>query len=170
MMSSTSDMFASKSPTMDCVESTSRCSDGPHPATGNAVSSGSDAIFFLGRTDSPRLAASRAGPISLGTVPLVIVCPGEKNFPGPPVDTRSRYCSPIADTECTLAEASTGVLYRLSMLSVALTPCAGGSTLVTRPTWLQRYVTFEVRYRPPDAGSSATSRYWPTPSWLGIRR
>src|SRR5271167_2698395 len=36
--------------------------------------------------------------------------PGKFLLPGPPVDTRSRYCSPIADTECTLAEASTGIL------------------------------------------------------------
>src|ERR1700727_3022809 len=120
MMSSTSDMFASKSPTMDCVESTSRCSDGPNPPTANAVSSSSDAIFFLGRTDRPRLAASRAGPISLGTVPLVIVCPGEKNLPGAPVDTRSRYCSPIADTECTLPDESTGSFYGLPLLAGAL--------------------------------------------------
>jgi hypothetical protein len=104
------EIFAWKSPTIDCVESTSRCSAGPKPPTACAVSSSSEAILALGSADKPRLAASSAGPISLGTVPLVMVCPGERNFPGLPVDTRSKYCSPIADTECTLADASTGIL------------------------------------------------------------
>ena len=48
--------------------------------------------------------------ISLGTVPLVMVCPDDRNLPGFPVDTKSRYCSPTADTECTFATASIGIL------------------------------------------------------------
>ena len=92
------------------------------PAT---VSSSSAAIFSFGSTASPWLAASSAGPISLGTVPLVMVCPSAKYWPGCRSDTRSRYCSPIADTECTLADASTGILYWSLMLIVARAPLVG---------------------------------------------
>jgi len=122
-------MFASKSPTMDCVESTSRCSDGPILLLPSCfVEQRCD--LLLGQDGRPRLAASRAGPISLGTVPLVIVCPGREELARAAGGTQDPdTAQPIADTECTLADASTGILYRLSMLSVALTPCAVGLNL-----------------------------------------
>ena len=103
MMSSTWLMLVLKSPTMAWVESTSRCNAGPRPPTDSAVSSSNCPILSFGSTVKPRLAVSRAGPISLGTVPLVMVCPGEKNPCALPCETRSRYCSPTADTECTFA-------------------------------------------------------------------
>lgn len=57
----------------------------------------------------PLFVASRwLGLISRGTVPCVMVCPGEKYWLNSS-DTRSTYCLPIADTECTLATASTGI-------------------------------------------------------------
>ena len=110
MMSLTLVMFVWKSPTIAWVESTSRCSAGPNPPTDSAVSSSSLPILSLGNAASPRLAVSSAGPISAGTVPLVMVCPSRRYFPGFPLETRSRYCSPTADTEWTLATVSTGIL------------------------------------------------------------
>ena len=44
----------------------------------------------------------------------------------------------MADTECTFADASTGILYRLSMLIVARAPFSVGSTSVTLPIWVPR--------------------------------
>jgi hypothetical protein len=67
-----------------------------------------------------------------------MVCPSLRYLPGLPSDTRSRYCSPIADTECTLATASTGILNWLSMLIVALAPVSVGSTAVTLPIVVPR--------------------------------
>ncbi len=110
MMSLTSVIWVLKSPTMAWVESTKRCRAGPSPPTDCAVSSSSWPIFSLGSTAKPRFAVSRAGPISAGTVPLVMVCPSARYLPGFPLDTRSRYCSPTAETECTLAVASVGIL------------------------------------------------------------
>ena len=78
MMSLISEMLVLKSPAIAWVESTSRCSAGPSPPTAWAVSSSSAAILSLGSTASPRLAASSVGPISTGTVVLVMVWPGEK--------------------------------------------------------------------------------------------
>ena len=138
MMSSTWLMLVLKSPTIAWVESTSRCSAGPSPPTDSAVSSSSWPILSFGSTVKPRLAVSSAGPISLGTVPLVIVWPGEKNPCALPSDTRSRYCSPTADTECTLADASSGILNWLSMLIVASAPFSVGSTAVTLPIVIPR--------------------------------
>ena len=60
--------------------------------------------------------------------------PGGEVLVGSPGDTRSRYCSPTADTECTLAMESTGTLYLSLMLIVARTPVSVGSTSVTLPT------------------------------------
>ncbi|CNI08848.1 Uncharacterised protein [Mycobacterium tuberculosis] len=99
-----------KSPTIAWVPSTSRCNAGPNPPTDIAVSSSRTGILSAGSAARPLLAVSSAGPISLGTVPFAMVWPSEKYLPGLPVDTRSRYCSPTADTEWTLAVASIGIL------------------------------------------------------------
>lgn len=64
--------------------------------------------------------------------------PGGEVLPGLPAETRSRYCSPTADTECTLATASTGILYWLSILIVASAPWVVGSTAVTLPIVMPR--------------------------------
>ncbi|PQM46461.1 hypothetical protein C1Y40_03370 [Mycobacterium talmoniae] len=178
MMSSISVMLVLKSPTIAWVESTNRCSDGPNPPTAWAVSSSSPPILSAGSAANPRLAVSKAGPIGDGTVlrgrPSAnfwgMVCPGRKCCGGLPLDTRSRYCSPTADTECTFADASIGILYLLAMLIVARAPASVGSTLVTLPMVVPRYVTLEVAYSPPDEGRSAVSVYWPIPTSEGIRR
>jgi hypothetical protein len=87
-----------------------------------------------------------------------------------PSDTRSTYCSPTADTECTFADASTGILYRSAILMVACTPVSVGSTAVTLPMVSPRYVTLAVLYRPPDVCRSTFSVYWPIPTAVGMRR
>ena len=163
-------MLSLKSWASACVESASRCRDGPKPPTACDVSSNSDEIFSLGSTSSPWLAAASTGPISAGTVPLVMVCPLAKYVPGLPADTRSRYCSPTADTECTLAVASIGTLYRSSILIVARAPRSVGSTSVTVPIVVPRYVTLALVYRPPESGRSAYNVYWPMPTSDGNRR
>jgi hypothetical protein len=58
------------------------------------------------------------------------------------------------------------------MLIVAIAPVSVGSTEMTLPIWVPRYVTLDVAYRPPERGSSAFSSYWPMPSGCsdGIRR
>ncbi|SKU45906.1 Uncharacterised protein [Mycobacteroides abscessus subsp. abscessus] len=92
----------------------------------------------LGRTSNVWLTVSRVGPIGLGTVLLVMVWPGEKYLAGFCADTRSMYCSPTADTECTFAEESIGILYWSLIRNVARTPCSVGSTRVTFPTVIPR--------------------------------
>ncbi|CKS74056.1 Uncharacterised protein [Mycobacterium tuberculosis] len=86
-----------------------RFSEDPSPPTASDASCSTDATRSLGSTANPRLAASSAGPIWLGTVVVVIVCPCRRYGPLVRVDTRSTNCSPTADTECTLAEASVGI-------------------------------------------------------------
>ena len=44
----------------------------------------------------------------------------------------------MAETECTFADASAGILYRSSMLIVARAPFSVGTTLVTLPIWVPR--------------------------------
>ena len=56
------------------------------------------------------------------------------------------------------------------MLIVARAPRSVGSTSVTLPIVIPRYVTFAVGYNPPDLGSSAYNVYWPTPINRGTRR
>ena len=68
MMSLTCGRLSLKPCAMFVVESTSRCSAGPNPPTAFDVSVSSESIFSLGSTARPRLAASSAGPTSLGTV------------------------------------------------------------------------------------------------------
>src|ERR1700709_1479372 len=89
---------------------------GPRPPTAWDVSVSSASIFSFGSTARLLLAASSAGPTSLGTELLVMVEPGARNWLESLAGTRSRYCSPMADTECTLAVVSTGILNWLSML------------------------------------------------------
>ena len=138
MMSLTSEMLVLKSPARACVESTSRCSAGPSPPTACASrrvarrSCLSAAPPTRGRRD-PTPARSR-----LGTVLLVMVCPSRRSIGRIAVDTRSRYCSPTADTECTLADASTGILYGPPCSSWPTTPLFVGSTSVTLPMVVPR--------------------------------
>ncbi|GAB4710611.1 hypothetical protein MOKP122_48420 [Mycobacterium avium subsp. hominissuis] len=56
------------------------------------------------------------------------------------------------------------------MLIVARTPFLVGSTSVTLPIVIPRYVTFAVRYSPPEAGRCAYNLYCPMPNWDGKRR
>jgi hypothetical protein len=76
----------------------------------------------------------------------------------------------LTDTECTFAEASAGILKLLSMLMVALAPRSVGTTSVTLPIWVPRYVTLAVEYSPPDRGNSAYNVYCPMPATAGNRR
>ena len=114
--------------------------------------------------------AGTGDPNLLGTVLSVMVWPSLRYWPGLPVDTRSRYCSPMAETECTFADASTGILNWLSMLISARAPCSVGVTDLTLPIVVPRYVTFAVAYKPPDRGRSAYSLYCPMPAKEGSRR
>ncbi len=133
-MSLMSAMLVWKSPAIAWVESTRRCSAGPSPPTATAVSSSSSPTFSLGSAASIRLASSRIGPIGAGTVVSVMTALSASTLSVVPADTRSRYCSPTADTECTCAEASAGILYLLSRRMVATAPSSVGSTEVTLPT------------------------------------
>ena len=81
MMSLTWSMLVLKSPTIACVESTSRCSAGPSPPTASAVSSSSDDLLLAAAPQDrgwrcPAPARSHWAPC-----PSVIVCPGEKYPP-----------------------------------------------------------------------------------------
>ena len=82
MMSLTGPRLSLKSLAIAVVESTRRCNAGPRPPTAWDVSVSSASIFSFGSTARLLLAASSAGPTSLGTELLVMVVPGARYWFG----------------------------------------------------------------------------------------
>ena len=107
-------------------ESTSRCSAGPRPPTACDVSVEQRVDLLLGQHRQTLVGRVQRGTDLAGHRALGDRLTRLRYWSVVPSDTRSRYCSPMADTECTLADASTGILNWLSMLIVGPRAVLGG--------------------------------------------
>ena len=124
-----SSMLVLKSPTTAWVPSTKRCRARTQATDrlSGLVQQHQDLVGGQGRTDPAHSVERR--PDLAGTVPLVMECSGGEVLVGFAQATQVEYCSPTADTECTLAMESTGTLYLSLMLIVGAHRSRWASTL-----------------------------------------